>query len=298
MVSKHASDADGRNVVSEASDILGEDIAALFDPDRASLFATNREIQVGVFLSNEICRRRLARRGIEAVASLGLSLGEYNHLVEIEAISFSDALCLVEARGRVYDAGPEGMMVSLYPTSRGVVEDIIERVRGVGVVSISNENSPKQFVIAGERPAVERAAAIFEDEEYAAPVTIEDRIPMHSAVFKPASVALHPYLKGASWQTPAKPYLPNATAISIPAATSDQIINSLTEHVYKPVLWRKSIDAILGTYPNATFVEVGPRKVLCNLLSRKWIKSPRFSVDEMELDGFWCATSTDRSDST
>lgn len=280
MVSKHGADPDGQAVVAEASDVLGQDVAALFDPARPDLFATNRDIQIGVFLTNEIHRRRLARCGVRATASLGLSLGEYNHLVDIGAIDFADALCLVAARGAVYDEGPDGMMVSLYPSSREGVESIIARVADKGMVSISNENSPKQFVIAGERPAVERAAEIFADEEYAEPVTIEQHIPMHSPVFEPASRALRPHLMQAPWRVPSKPYLPNTTATPIPSATTDQIVSSLTRHVFHPVLWRQSIDAVLQAHPEATFIEVGARRILCNLLSKKWVKAPRFASDE------------------
>lgn len=282
MLFRHEADPDRNAVLAEASEALGQDVAGLFDPFRDNPFTTNREVQIGVFLANEIHRRRLARCGIEPVASLGLSLGEYNHLVEIGAISFEDALVLVAARGRVYDDGPSGMMVSLYPTSREAVEQIVAEASSFGRVSISNDNAPKQLVIAGDRTAVERAAAIFEEREFAEAVVIEDRIPMHSPVFEPAAAAFRPYLEAAPWRSPSKPYLPNTTAEKIDNPTPEQIIAALTDHVFHPVLWRQSIERVLGTNPDATFVEVGPRRVLCNLLGRKWVRNPRFATDETE----------------
>ncbi len=285
MLSRFSDDPIARSLLAEASEILGEDVSGRFAADRDDLFDSNRGIQVGVFLANELHRRRLADRGVRAVASLGMSLGEYNHLVDIGAIRFDDALRLVEARGRVYDAGPEGMMVSLFPTTREAVAALLAEVEraGPGRAAISNENSPNQFVIAGETAAVERAAALFAAREFAEPVTIERRIPMHSPVFAPVAEVLRPHLAAAAWRRPVTPYMPNVTAVPLPDPSPETVVDMLAAHVHRPVLWRQSIDAILERHPDAVFVEVGPRRVLCNLLGRKWVRNLRHAAEEADL---------------
>ena len=42
-----------------------------------------------------------------------------------------------------------------------------------------------------------------------------------------------------------------------------------------PVLWRQSIDTALAAHPDATLLEVGPRRVLYNLLDRRWHRGVR-----------------------
>ncbi|MEM9812392.1 MAG: ACP S-malonyltransferase [Pseudomonadota bacterium] len=284
MLADWSDTPEGADVLGEARDLLGSKVETLVDPHRPEPFATNLDIQLGVFLANEIHRRRLSRRGVVATASLGMSLGEYNHLVDIGAIAFADALRLVAARGRIYDAGPDGMMVSLFPTSRAVVDALVEEARPFGDLAISNENAPSQFVIAGDRGAVQHAAALFAEREYADPVTIEHRIPMHAPRFRPAAEALRPHLEAAPWRGPTRAYWPNVTAAPVERATPAEIVSLLTEHVHRPVLWRQSIEAVLERHPGAIFVEVGARRVLCNLLGRKWVRNPRFAAAEDDLD--------------
>src|SRR5215204_3692224 len=91
-------------LVAEASNILGRDLLKHYRADNASIFATNRDVQVGVFLSNHLAFRSLGRSGAPATRSLGLGPGEYNHLVHIGALDFAHALRLVDARGKAFDA--------------------------------------------------------------------------------------------------------------------------------------------------------------------------------------------------
>src|SRR5581483_10949012 len=75
-------------ILSHASDVLGRDLSKHFRSGNPEMFTHNRDVQVGVFLASYMFSRRLAEEGLRPDASLGLSLGEYNHLVEIGALSF------------------------------------------------------------------------------------------------------------------------------------------------------------------------------------------------------------------
>src|SRR5436190_18392596 len=100
------------------------------------MFATNRDVQIGAFLANHLHLRGLERAGIAADISLGLSVGEYNHLVHIAALSFEDAVRLVEARGVAFDAGPDGAMAAVTPLETAALERVIRRARAYGFVEI------------------------------------------------------------------------------------------------------------------------------------------------------------------
>ena len=269
-------------VVREASEILGRNLAKELAPHAPALFNDNRSVQVGVFLVSHIYLRKLAAHGIRSALSLGLSLGEYNHLVDIGALGFADALKLVDARGRLYAEGPPGMMTSVFPADEAAVQRILSEV-GAGV-AISNFNSPSQLVIAGPRDATARAAALFEEREFGQALVIEDRIPMHTLLFRPVARKLRPYLEAADFRKVAGPYFPNVAGAPIPRAEPAAIVESLFQHVFSPVQWRRSIDAVLALLPDAVFVEVGPKRVLCNLLARRWVANERFAVDDQGID--------------
>lgn len=266
-------------IMALASTTLGRDLRAHFRPENPDIFATNQDVQVGVFLANHIHLCALEAAGLSADLSLGLSLGEYNHLVHIGALEFSEALRLVAARGAAYDAGPEGAMASVFPLDLEDLEEVVARVTEHGPLEISNLNSPSQNVISGSRAAIEAIKPILDEEHSCECVIIEHKIPMHASMFRPVATALRHALEAAAWSTPSRPYLPNVLAHFEDQPTSERIMELLGRHVYQPVLWRQSIEYIVNLHPDAVFIEVGPRSVLYNLLSRKWLKNERYRTD-------------------
>jgi [acyl-carrier-protein] S-malonyltransferase len=270
----------GIELVEQASRILGRDLAAQYASGQSDMFATNRDVQIGVFLTSYIYQQALAAHGITADLSLGLSLGEYNHLVHIGALTFEDALQLVEARGTAYDAGPAGMMASVFPIAADELEPYLARARAHGAVEMANLNSPTQTVIAGESPAVEAAIALIEESEPGiGVVVIERRIPMHTSLFRPIAEVLRPHLTAAPWRMPQLPYIANVDAAFRAAPGRHDLIDLLARHVYSPVLWRRAMEAVVARHPDARFVEVGPGRVLSNLMQRRWLKNPRYACD-------------------
>ena len=271
-----------RPLVDRASTVLGRDLLEQYSPRHPAPFASNRDVQVGVFVASHLHLAAVLDAGIEAPLSLGLSLGEYNHLVHIGALTFEEALRLVDARGEAYDNGPDGAMAAVFPIELDVLEEVVVRARAEGVLGIGNLNSPMQHVLSGERSAIDAALAILEDEHFIEGRIIEMRIPMHSARFAPAADLLRPALERAPWKTPTLPYFPNVLGEIIEHATPRQIIESLYRHVYSAVQWRKSIELVTAQWPDAVFIEVGPGTVLFNLLQRKWRQNTRYATDGRE----------------
>ncbi len=269
-------------VLGEASDILGRDLRAFYSSRNPDLFAGNRDVQIGVFLASHVHLLALEGAGVRADLSLGLSLGEYNHLVHIGALAFSDALRLVDARGAAYDEGPEGAMISVFPLSAQELADALSRVDPAGRVEIANLNSPTQNVLSGDREAIHDVAALLESEYGVSCTVIEHRLPMHSSVFRPVADALRPHLRKAPWRSPRLPYLPNLTGRIERDPSPERIAELLERHVHSPVLFRASVELAAAWHPDAAFVEVGPRSVLHNLLSRRWLQVRRYCTDPQD----------------
>lgn len=269
-----------RQVISDASEILDRDLRQHFARADRDVFSNNQDIQIGVFLANYLHARLLTEHAeIEPALSLGLSLGEYNHLVDIGALSFNEALKLVAVRGRLYDAGPAGIMASVSPVSVEDVSDVLASVKHLGPIAISNHNSPTQHVIAGCAAAVQAAIAALTDGFFAVCTVIEHRIPMHTSEFAAVGEQFSPYLKSVRWNPVCRPYLPNVTAQIIQNPSPECFVEQLSAHVHCPVLWRQSIEAVCARYPDAVFIEVGPRSVLFNLLQNRWVANRKLKTD-------------------
>lgn len=265
-----ALDERNRLLLGTASDLLGRDLEAHYAAEGEEPFRCNLDVQLGVFLANHMWLSLLQSAGIRADASLGLSLGEWNHLVHIGALSFPQALQAVAARGAAYDAGPRGAMASVFPVGADELRAIVEGLEPRGVLEITNLNSPRQQVLSGESAAIEQAVAVLEEEHYLQAVIIEQQVPMHSSLFEPVGAAFRSTLEQLDFRLPRLPYLPNRLAELLREPTPDDFIDLLSTHVHQPVLWQRSVDLVLETWPDATLVEVGPKAVLYNLLDRKW----------------------------
>lgn len=266
-------------VLAEASEVLGRDVRAQYRADAPEPFRSNRDVQVGVFLANHLYLTLLEGTGIHAALSLGHSLGEYNHLVHIGALAFGDALRLVEARGRAYDAGPAGAMAVVFPLELDELAGIVERAQITGSIEIGAYNSANQHVLSGERAAIEAAIALIADETYAEAAVIEPRIPMHCSRFAPVAGMLRPALLAAPWRTPRLPYLPNVLVQPLEQPGPDGFVDLLSRHVYQPVRWSAWMDELIRREPQTLFLEVGPRAALTSLIRRGWPEQQALATD-------------------
>lgn len=265
--------------VSQASEILGRDLLAHYRSDNTGIFARNRDVQVGVFLANQLHLELLQRAGVDAAWSLGLSLGEYNHLVHIGALSFEDALRIVDRRGQLYDRAQGGAMVSIFPIDVASLESVIAELGVAERVVVGLNNSPRQQVLSGRREDVERVVAAVEAETYVETVVLETRIAMHSPLLADLAVELGRDLRAAAWRRPRLPYVPNTRALLLYAPQPNEICACLTEHVQRRVHWQASIEALASHVSAPLFVEVGPRAVLFNLFGRGWSPGRRACTD-------------------
>ncbi len=268
-------------LVEQASDTLGRDLASWYSGDSSGQFPNNQDVQVGVFLVNHLHLAVFQDAGLDAPISMGHSLGEYNHLVHIGALAFEEALRLVDRRGELYDRGPSGAMAAVFPLSLEELEPVLRRARVHGSLELACLNSPTQHVIGGERAAVDAALAILDEEFFIEGRVIEDRIPMHTPRFAPVGEALRPHLEAAPWMAPRRPWIPNVLGEPTDP-TEELIVEQLVRHVSEPVQWCCSIVSVLARWPDAVFVEVGPRTVLHDLLSRHWVVRPRHHSSDSE----------------
>lgn len=198
----------------------------------------------------------------------GHSLGEYAALVCAEAISFSDAIALVSARGKyMQSAVPagSGAMAAIVGLDDHDVVGICEQASSDGVVSPANYNSIGQIVIAGDNRAVEKAITLAQEKGAKIAKKIPVSVPSHCKLMQSAADQMAEKLKTIEIKKPLIPVIQNADVTAY--ADPEKIRDALVRQLILPVRWVETIQFMMN-HDVKTFLECGPGKVLCGLNKR------------------------------
>ncbi|NBD01187.1 ACP S-malonyltransferase [Atlantibacter hermannii] len=253
----------------EASAVLGYDLWALVQQGPAEELNKTWQTQPALLTASVALYRVWQQEGGKAPAMMaGHSLGEYSALVCAGVIAFSDAVRLVELRGKLMqDAVPEGtgaMSAIIGLDDESIAKACEESAHGQ-VVSPVNYNSPGQVVIAGHKEAVERAGAACKAAGAKRALPLPVSVPSHCALMKPAAEKLAVELQNITFNAPAIPVVNN---VDVACATDpDEIRNALVRQLYSPVQWTKSVE-LMASRDITHLYEVGPGKVLTGLTKR------------------------------
>lgn len=258
-----------KQVFTEASDVLDYDLWELIQtgPDER-LNATERTQPALLAAGVALWRLWQVSNGPKPACMAGHSLGEYTALVCSGAMDFKAAVKLVAFRGQVMQqAAPPG--VGAMAAILGLGDDAVrlactEAAQGQ-VVEAVNFNSPGQVVIAGEKPAVERAMASCSAKGAKRAVLLPVSVPSHCALMRPAADKLAARLADLLLKPPQIPVIHNVDV----AAHADvaAIRQALKEQLYSPVRWAETVQ-LLASRGITKLVEFGPGRVLSGLTKR------------------------------
>lgn len=255
-----------RQVFEEADDALGFAISRLCFDGPAEDLQLTENTQPAILTVSVAAFRAMQEAGIVAPAFVaGHSLGEYSALVAAGALSLSDAVRTVRARGRyMQEAVPlgTGAMAAAIGGELEAIERICADAKGDQVCSIANINAPNQVVIAGNTEAVDRAVELLSGVARKV-VKLKVSAPFHCALMKPAQDRLAADLERLSFSEPAMPVVTNVDARATTAP--DELRDALVRQVSAPVRWVESMQLLIEKGVD-TFVEAGPGKVLSGLM--------------------------------
>lgn len=271
---------DARRTFEEADDALGFNLQRMcFEGDAGELTKTENA-QPAILTASVAAYRAFMREiGVKPSYGAGHSLGEISALCCCGAIAFADAVVLVKKRGKfMQEAVPEGMgaMTAIMGISPEEIQKACKAVSEKGeIVTISNYNSQRQTVISGSTHAVEEAAKALE-EKGAAAVPLKVSAPFHSPLMQPAADMFGKELAKCAFGDFDWPVISNVTAM--PYKNSGDIPQYLEKQIVSPVRWLESMQYIQNN--GVTFaVEMGPKKVLKDLLKNSPIKVLSFDVE-------------------
>jgi [acyl-carrier-protein] S-malonyltransferase len=198
----------------------------------------------------------------------GHSMGQYSAFVAAGVISLADGVRLVRERGRLMQAsgqGRDGAMAAVIGLEDARLPELVERAGRHGVFGVANRNAPGQVVVSGERAAIEASADIGKELGARKVMVLPVSVAAHSPLMAEAAEGMRSVLEGVAFDDPAIPLLANADAREI--TTADAARNELVEHLTKGVDWVAAVERMAGAGV-ASFVEVGPGRVLTGLIKR------------------------------
>jgi [acyl-carrier-protein] S-malonyltransferase len=264
----HEASPEARATFEEASDALGLDVARLCFEGPSERLQLTANTQPAVLSVSVAAARAVAERGLAPAVVAGHSLGEYAALVVAGALPFADAVRVVRRRGELMqEAVPSGAgaMAAILGLDLAAVEEVCREAAQHEVVEVANVNSPVQVVVAGHRPAVERAVALAAARGGRRSVLLPVSAPFHCRLMAPAAERLQAVLAEVKPVSPTVPVVRNVDAGVTTRA--EEVIPFLIRQVTAPVRWTDGVRR-MAREGVAHFLEVGPGAVLTGLLKR------------------------------
>jgi [acyl-carrier-protein] S-malonyltransferase len=259
-------DHESWEVVAEASEAAGRDVAALLlDADAEELTQT-RNSQLATYVMSLVVLDAVEQLGIEPVVAAGHSLGEYTALTAAGALELADGVRLVTERGEAMQVAAEerkGTMAAVL----GLDEDMvtIACMRAAADVWAANFNAPGNVVIAGDPAAIEAAGVIAKELGAKKLLPIAVGGAFHTPFMSPARDRLKKAIAEITFRPLEIPVVGNVDALVHPDAA--EWPGLLLAQLCSPVRWRQSLQT-LADGGMTTFVELGPGTILSGTVKR------------------------------
>jgi [acyl-carrier-protein] S-malonyltransferase len=259
-------DHDSWELVEEASEVAGRDVARLLLDADADELRDTRNAQLTTFVSSLMVLDAVERLGIEPSFCAGHSLGEYTALTASGALGFDEGVRLVcERADAMHEAGSAnlGTMAAVL----GLDDDQVEVAcrRADSDVWVANFNAPGQVVIAGSPEGVAAASAVAKELGAKKVMSLQVSGAFHTPFMQPARDRLRKAIADANPRHTEVPVVSNVDALSHNDGTEWSSL--LSAQLVSPVRWKHCLLSLseLGV---TDFAELGPGGVLTGMAKR------------------------------
>jgi [acyl-carrier-protein] S-malonyltransferase len=258
---------EARQVFEEASDAVCLDLISLCTNGPVEELNRTEMTQPALLTASLAAFRVLYNEtGWQPDFVAGHSLGEYSAVTAAEGFALSGAVSLVRQRGTfMQEAVPEGegAMAAVLGMEATELDEICAAAKGIVVPA--NLNCPGQVVVSGDREAVEDLLRLAKERGAKRSVLLPVSVPSHSPLMAPASEKLKEVLDEISMRDLVVPLVNNADAAEVRAV--DLVRDGLVRQLTSPLRWEESIRKMISKGVEV-FIEMGPGRVLCNLIRR------------------------------
>jgi [acyl-carrier-protein] S-malonyltransferase len=258
-----------RKMYDEANDALGVDIKSICFEGPDDVLNLTENTQPAILIHSIIALNLLREHDTNCMLSAGHSLGEYSALVAAGAVSFLDAVKLVQLRGRfMQEAVPVGVgsMAAIIGMPAIEIQKLCDEASSDdGQVQLANLNSPEQTVIAGHKKPVELVAGKAKELGAKKSILLPVSAPFHCSLMKPAEIKLQIELEKTKFQDLSFPVITNVDAK--PNTSGVDAKEALRRQVCSSVRWVETMKHLVDQKIH-TVIELGPGKVLSGLMRR------------------------------
>ena len=269
MLSDFIGDTDFKEIISQASEILGYDIEKIVEDEEK---INNTIYTQPVMLATSYAMWVLMKKYLDLKICIGAghSLGEYSALVANDSISFKDGLSIVKKRAELMSnamRGIDGGMAAIIGLSGNEVDEICKQLSNQdSIIEAVNFNCPGQTVIAGHSNAIDDATQKLKD----AGAKIVKKLPVslaaHTSLLRPVADELKDELSKININLTTSFDVVHNYDLSV-SENIECRINALAMQVCSPVRWIETLE--LFNKKNVTdIIEVGSGNVLSGLIKR------------------------------
>ncbi|MGL9725807.1 MAG: ACP S-malonyltransferase [Wolbachia sp.] len=259
-----------RQVFDEVDSVLGRKLSHLIfnGPIEALIITENAQLAImAVSIATLRVMEYVLGKSLHNVRYVcGHSVGEYMALCAAGALTLESAVKLLKVRSEAMHEASlkcKGGMVALLGAEISEVEDILKSAQID--CEIANDNGGGQVVVSGTTEALEMLPDLLKNSSVKKLIKLQVSGPFHSSFMKPADEKFLEFLKSINITRPLIPFVSNVTAKE---ENDPEIIRALlAKQVVSRVRW---IEMVLHMTSRGTnkFVEIGPNKVLSNLVKR------------------------------
>ncbi|QKX01482.1 ACP S-malonyltransferase [Wolbachia endosymbiont of Cruorifilaria tuberocauda] len=264
-----------RQVFNEVDNILDRKLSNLiFDGSIEELTITENAqpaimaVSIAILRAMEYVLGRHIFSDQNAKYVCGHSVGEYTALCAAGALTLESAIKLLRVRSKaMHDASLKckGGMVALLGAEISEVEDILESAQIDSICEIANDNGGGQVVVSGTVEALEMLPNLLKNTSVKKLIKLQVSGPFHSSLMKPADEEFLKFLENIKITRPLIPFVSNVTAKE---ESNPKVIKALlAKQIISKVRWKEMILYMLKRGTNK-FIEIGPNKVLSNLVKR------------------------------
>lgn len=213
----------------------------------------------------------------------GHSLGEYSALLASGYLNFEDAIKITRKRGVFMEEScPKGKggMVALIGANMSRIDPVLKEISHDDYVAVpANLNSAEQVVLSGNVSALKEAVEKLKGTGYKKAVFLNVSGPFHSPLMKGAAERLREELMHIAFGDMTVPVVSNVDAT--PEQDKGAMADKLYRQMFSPVRWESCVRKMAEEGVEC-FLEVGPQKVLSNLIKRIEPSIPCYNVEELE----------------
>ena len=284
-----------RDIYDEASQVLGYDIAALcfkkpkfgkimHKADLNKTIYTQPAVLTMSYACYMVLEERCREEGIRLEPSLmaGHSLGEYTALLVAETMDFKTTLSLVNRRaelmtewGKSYPGA--GLMAVVDRGKKLDYNNICTMCKEFGVF-ITLNNTRSQIVVGGSKKRLSEMSKELKSSGLRA-MMLKVEGPFHTPIMKPAADKFRRDLEKCEMDIASRPIMANVSSEAI--VDPRHIRQELYKQMFNVVDWRGGIERIISKGEN-TFIEVGPKRVLSNMIKEIDPNLTRLNMEDME----------------